>query len=150
MTARSLFARADDAVEWDDRSWRYRGVWIGVLAVGLAFGLSDVRPVPAIILAQALNGVLLPAVAVFLLLAVNDRRLVGERGLNGGVSNALLAGVVPVTLVLGLAGVARAGARVLGRSAPAESTLLLASAVGAILIAVPVARAVVAGRKRGS
>jgi manganese transport protein len=58
----------------------YRAVWAAVLAVGVGFGVAGVRPIPAILLAQALNGVLLPFAAVFLLLVVNDRALMGERG----------------------------------------------------------------------
>jgi len=80
LTARSLFAGDDD---WSDRSWRFRAVWAGVLVFGVGFGLAGVRPIPAIVLAQAANGMLLPLVAVFLFLAVNDVRLMGPRQLNG-------------------------------------------------------------------
>ena len=119
LTARGLFARSDAAggeVEgrWRDRGWRFRAVWIGVLATGLGFGLSGIRPVPVILLAQALNGVLLPVAALFLLLAVNDRRLVGVRGLNGPLSNTAMAAVVFVTLVLGLTQLARASEAAFG------------------------------------
>ncbi|HMB53664.1 MAG TPA: divalent metal cation transporter, partial [Thermoanaerobaculia bacterium] len=84
LTAAGLFGKDAAPERWAPRSWRFRAVWAGVLATGLVFGLSGVRPVPVILVAQALNGVLLPWVAVFLLLAVNDRGLMGER-LNGGV-----------------------------------------------------------------
>ncbi len=133
---------------WAPSSWRYRGVWIAVLATGVAFGVSGVRPVPAILLAQALNGVLLPVAAVFLFLAVNDRRLMGREALNGPLANLLTAAVVTVTVVLGAAGVLRAAASTFGRSAPGPWTLLAASAVVVVLLAVPLARAVVR-RRRG-
>ncbi len=148
ITARSLFGSGESARRWGDRSWRYRGVWAVVLLVGLGFGLSDVRPIPAIILAQALNGVLLPLVTVFLLLAVNDRRLMGDAGRNGAIANSLAALVVAVTLLLGVAGVARAGAWALGLAAPSEAHLVLASAVISLLLAHPILRAVRA--RRGS
>jgi manganese transport protein len=142
ITARDLFARDGEDERWGGGSWRFRGVWGGVLAVGVAFGLAGVRPIPAILLAQALNGVLLPLVAIFLLLVVNDRQLMGEKGLNGWLSNTLLSLVVAVTLVLGVANVAKAGAAALGYPTPGEASLLLGSSVVAILLAVPVARGV--------
>jgi manganese transport protein len=138
ITARSLFHGG--AGRWEVDSWRYRGVWLGVLLVGVAFGLAGVRPIPAIILAQALNGVLLPFAAVFLLLVVNDRVLMGERGLNGPVSNTAMALVVLVTLVLGVTNVLRAGAAAAGMAPPGERLLLGVAGALALLFSVPVAR----------
>ena len=97
ITARSLFG-ADDR-RWGERSLRYRAVWGGVLAVGVGFGLSGARPIPAILLAQVLNGILLPLVGAFLLLAVNDRSLMGRR-INGPIGNIVLTAVVGVALLL--------------------------------------------------
>ena len=54
----------------------------GGSAVGMVFGISGVRPVPVIILAQAFNGLLLPLVAVFLWITMNDRRFLGDAGVN--------------------------------------------------------------------
>jgi manganese transport protein len=86
--------------ERDLRNPRLRAVWMLVLGTGLAFASAGIRPVPAILFAQVANGLLLPAVALFLLLAVNDRKWMGDRA-NGPVLNALGALVVLVTLVLG-------------------------------------------------
>ncbi len=141
ITARSLFGSDAAPERWADRSWRYRAVWGGVLAVGLAFGVSGIQPIPVIVLAQALNGVLLPITAVFLLLAVNDRRLMGKGALNGPFSNLLMAGVTAVTLMLGLIGVLRAAARALGSAMPEPQTLLLLAAALTALLALPVYRA---------
>ena len=112
MTARSLFEKADEN-NWHVRSWRYRSIWMGVLLVGVGFGLADVQPIPAIILAQALNGVVLPFVAVFLILVVNDRNLMGERGLNSIFLNIIMSAVVVVTLVLGVMNITKAVASTL-------------------------------------
>ena len=79
---------------------RLRAVWGGVLGVGVLLGVLGVRPVPAILFAQAANGILLPAVAVFLLMAVNDRRLMGNRR-NRAASNLVGAVVVLVATLLG-------------------------------------------------
>lgn len=91
------------ALGWprDLKDPRIRGVWGGVLGIGVLIGLLGVRPVPAIIFAQAANGILLPAVAVFLLAAVNDRRAMGGRA-NGWASNLVGGIVVLVAAGLGL------------------------------------------------
>lgn len=97
------------ALGWraDLRSPGVRGVWLAVLLVGTAFAVAGVRPVPAILFAQAANGLLLPAVALFLLLAVNDARSMGGKR-NGVLSNLLGGAVVLVTLVLGVRGILQA------------------------------------------
>jgi Mn2+/Fe2+ NRAMP family transporter len=79
---------------------RLRVVWGGVLGIGVLLGVLGVRPIPAILFAQAANGILLPAVAVFLLMAVNDGALMKGRA-NGLPSNLLGGLVVLVTAVLG-------------------------------------------------
>ena len=139
ITARGLFG--DDTGRWDVRGWRYRSVWLGVLLVGIAFGLAGIRPIPVILLAQALNGVLLPFAATFLLLAVNDRALMGEAGINSAFANLLMGATVAVTVVLGASGVLRAGATAAGFSAPGEQLLLGTAALIAAVLAVPVFRA---------
>jgi manganese transport protein len=145
ITAAGLFGSGDDDGRWGERSWRRRSVWIGVLAVGMGFGLSGVRPIPAILLAQALNGVLLPFAAVFLLVAVNDRRLMGTDGINGPLRNGITAAVVGVTLLLGAAGVVRAAATALD-AAPSERAVTGIAAAVAVAILVPLLRAVRSAR----
>jgi Mn2+/Fe2+ NRAMP family transporter len=139
VTARSLSA-TESGGGWHEHSWRYRGVWLSVLGAGLAFGLSGVRPIPAIIVAQALNGVLLPLVAVFLLIAVNDRELMGAGEVNGRLANSVMGMVVAVSLVLGAGGLLRAGAAVVGRPAPGPLAALVAAAFAAVPVAVSVWR----------
>lgn len=99
LTVRGLVADSDDP-RWTAKGWRFRAVWIAVLAVGVGFGMADIRPVPAIILAQALNGILLPVVAVFLMLAMRDRARLGTAA-NGPLANAAMLAVTGVALVLG-------------------------------------------------
>jgi manganese transport protein len=142
ITARGLFDSGDG--RWDERGWRYRAVWMGVLGVGFAFGLAGVRPIPAIILAQALNGVVLPFAAVFLLLIVNDRALMGER-MNGPAANAVTGLVVAATIVLGVSGVLRAAASVIDLEATEQRILLVSALVSAVLL-LPVLAAVRRGR----
>lgn len=104
MTARSLFASGGDDPRWTDTSLRYRGVWLGVLLVGALFGLTGVRPVPVILVAQAFNGVLLPVVAMFLFAVMNDRQRLGTAS-NGPLQNLAMGAVVMMTIALGVRGV---------------------------------------------
>jgi Mn2+/Fe2+ NRAMP family transporter len=106
LTARGLFGRADGP-DWSHRSWRYRAVWGFVLFAGLGFAASGVQPVPAIVAAQALNGAILPLVAVFLFVVVNDRSRMGSRA-NGWFANATLFVCVCVSVVLGVSALVRA------------------------------------------
>ncbi len=97
ITARSLLGERPG---WRDVHFRW--VWALVLGAGVVFGLLNVRPIPAIVMAQAINGILLPVVTAFLMLAVNDRRLLPEAYVNGLWSNALLLTVFAVVCMLGL------------------------------------------------
>jgi Mn2+/Fe2+ NRAMP family transporter len=146
VTARSLLAPPGDA-RWTSRGWRFRAIWSAVLLVGVGFGLTDVRPIPAIVVAQALNGLLLPLVAVFLLWTVNDRALMGAR-VNGRSANAAFAAVVLVTLVLGLGRIGRAAASATGLPDPSDRALLAGAAVVALLLALPVGRELRRRRRR--
>jgi manganese transport protein len=151
VTARSLFenggaGRDEGRTSWGERSWRYRGVWLLVLLTGIGFGLAEVRPIPAIILAQALNGLLLPFVAVFLLLVVNDARLMGRAGLNGLVSNSAMCVVVAVTVLLGSLNATRAVVSATGLTMPGEGRMLTFAAGLVLVLAVPVGRALRARR----
>jgi Mn2+/Fe2+ NRAMP family transporter len=138
LTARSVFGEDNDG--WSDRSWRFRVVWGGVLGVGVLCGLAEIRPIPAILAAQAMNGVMLPFVAVFLLLAVNDVRLIGAKHANGCAANVALIAVVAVTILLGLTGVIKALAIATGWASPGGGWLLVVSATLTALIFWPVAR----------
>jgi hypothetical protein len=117
-------------------------VWLGVLATGVVFGLAQVRPIPAIIAAQALNGLLLPFVAVFLFIVVNDRSLMGDRGVNGVVSNVLMALVVAVMIVLGAYKTTQAVGNAFDLPPLGERQLLAFSAAVTAVTAWPTGRAV--------
>ncbi|MEK7255779.1 MAG: divalent metal cation transporter, partial [Bacteroidota bacterium] len=87
---------------WASKSLNFKLVWMLVLGVGLAFGLAGVRPIPVIIAAQAINGVLLPVVAIFLLAAVNDRRLLTGKFVNSLGWNLVMGVVVAIAAMLGI------------------------------------------------
>ncbi len=79
---------------------RFRLVWLTVLLIGMGFAMSQARPVPLILVAQATNGILLPLIAGLLLWMANDRNLLGEAR-NGWLANALGLLVLGITVLLG-------------------------------------------------
>lgn len=108
ITAKSLLE--NDAADWRQRSRNFRLVWIIVMGIGLFFGLLDVQPIPAIILAQALNGVLLPLVVAFLILAINGRSLLSPQHLNRPWQNLLSLLILAITCFLGINNIWKAAA----------------------------------------
>jgi len=72
-----------------------------VLVSGLVFGTIGLKPIPAIIAAQALNGLILPFISIFLWYAINNKNLMGTEGVNSFIANILFGIVVWVTLILG-------------------------------------------------
>ncbi len=148
ITARSIFGHTGNV--WNENSPRYRVVWGAVLLTGLVFGVSGVQPIPVIILAQALNGIVLPFAAVFLLIAVNDRLLMGAAGMNSGIKNVVMCAVVFTAIVLGVTNISRAIARIAGFEIMQEGVLLLASCVVSIILAIPIWRSIAKRRARSS
>ncbi len=100
ITGQAIFGNGED--HWNTKSRNFRLVWALVLGAGLLFGLTGVKPIPAIIAAQAANGFLLPIVAIFLWMVVNDRKLLPQPYLNTRFTNTLMAVVVLVVTGLGV------------------------------------------------
>ncbi len=113
ITVKSLFGNRDPQ-KWESKSWRFRLVWGIILVTGMAFGMAGFKPVPAIIVAQALNGLILPVIAVFLFLVVNNPQIMKNRN-NSLPANILMALVVFISLLIGMAGLIRAVAAGMGQ-----------------------------------
>ncbi len=146
VTARSLFAAAGDP-RWDRTGRHYRAVWLAVLGTGVVFGMAGVRPIPVILLAQVLNGLLLPVAATALLLVANDRRLLGAEGVCRPAESVLISLVTLVTVLLGASAVLRGVAAAAGLFPPAPGVQVTFAAVTAALLALPVGRGVLAARR---
>lgn len=80
---------------------RFKAVWLTVMIVGTGFAATSVKPLSAILFAQAANGLLLPVIAIFLLIAMNNKALLGTHS-NTWVSNLLGIIVVLAVSSLGL------------------------------------------------
>lgn len=88
------------------RKW-YRLGWLIVLLVGLLFGLLDVKPIPIIVAAQALNGFILPLLGFTLILAANDISQM-KNEINSTRLNIIAFLLLEILLLLGFNGVWKA------------------------------------------
>ena len=129
ITAKSV---ASAEPSWQDRGWKYRLVWGVVIICGLLFGASGIKPVPMIILAQALNGFLLPWLSIYLFLVLNDRQLMGQFKASL-LNNILLLIVIFCTLCLGLLGILKA-INAAGAALPVEAESLFIIGLLALVI----------------
>lgn len=85
----------------------FRATALLILIAGVVTASLGLRPVTLILTAQFANGLLLPVVGVFLLVAMNRKDLLGAHR-NGPVSNALGGLVVLITFGLGYSYVLKA------------------------------------------
>ncbi|MCK4923189.1 MAG: Nramp family divalent metal transporter [Bacteroidales bacterium] len=85
---------------WKPAGKYFRLSWSFILLIGTGFALIDIKPVPAIILAQALNGLILPFISFFLVWAINDKEI--SKVKNTILNNVLLFITLVVSLVIGL------------------------------------------------
>ena len=115
LTAQSMLGD-DTQPEWQEKGSKFKYIWIAVLLIGVTFGVLQVQPVPAIILAQALNGIILPLVTFFLLLMVNDANLLDKKHINAMWYNLLMGAIFFITLIIGLTNVAKALTKIIDAS----------------------------------
>jgi len=101
ITARSLFS-GDHPEKWSHRSINFIACWGIVLLTGIILGMLGFKPIPAIILAQALNGLILPFISIFLVFVINNPKIMGQNNMNGTFSNLLMLAIVWVSIVLGI------------------------------------------------
>jgi len=79
----------------------FKIIALSVIGVGAALALTGIKPITIILSAQFANGLLLPIIATFLLVAMNRKNLLGHHS-NSYMGNILGVGVVLITAVLGL------------------------------------------------
>jgi len=80
-------------------------------------------------MAQALNGFILPVIAILLFFLMNKPGLLPKQHQNGPLLNLLTGTVVYVTVLIGLTNIGRAAARAFGW--PFENQVIL---IGSILV----------------
>jgi Mn2+/Fe2+ NRAMP family transporter len=85
-----------------------RFVWMTVLLTGFAFGISGIKPIPVILTVQALNGLILPLITYFLILLVNDSKIVSTQHRHAAWYDLVLLAILGTTLVIGFNNVDKA------------------------------------------
>ena len=75
----------------------YRSTWGLIMLFGMLFGLINVKPIPAIILAQAINGIILPFIASFILIIVISHQ--NKNRINSIMINEVLLTVVVFVII---------------------------------------------------
>ncbi len=128
ITAESTFN--DERNLWNPKTIRFKAVWMSIMLIGLFIGLLDVKVIPVIIAAQAINGLLLPIVACYLLLIVNKRSILGEH-VNGLFLNIISLAIIGVCFFVGLNNVFSAVSKIF--SHPEWNTLNLVKGLLSIL-----------------
>jgi Mn2+/Fe2+ NRAMP family transporter len=108
ITARDLFLHKNKK-KWAENGIYFKGIWFLVLVTGMAFGLAGFKPIPAIIAAQALNGLILPFISIFLWIAINNKQLMGQNK-NSKTQNILFGSIVWISLILGFWNILKATA----------------------------------------
>jgi manganese transport protein len=132
ITLKSLFGNRTPE-KWRTNSIYFKLGWMIVLLIGVGFAIGNVKPIPAIILAQALNGFLLPFVSIFLFIVINNKAITNNRT-NPYYLNLLMIIVIFFTLILGLNSAGKAFYAIfLPGYAPGNNLLIVLSLV-AILI----------------
>jgi len=141
VTLSSLFGQ-NQPEKWRSASCRFRIAWILVLCTGIGFASLNIKPVPAIILAQALNGFLLPFVSIFLYVVI--QKSLYRRTISNRISNALMLIVIYITLIIGLNSAVKA---VTGLMAPGFiHTMLTQIIIAAFSLVVIMIVGIMAGR----
>ena len=108
-----------------------RAVWMAVLLTGFFIGLSGVRPIPVILVVQALNGLILPLLVIFLILVINDIKLIPAEFRHGLLYNVLLLIVLGAVTLISLNNVDKAliSAFRINHSGHLTIVLILATAI---------------------
>lgn len=79
-----------------------RMIWIFILLTGFVFGISGIKPIPVILAVQALNGFVLPLLTYFLIIMVNDDRLVKPEHRHAQWYNGVLLVIFGTTSLIGI------------------------------------------------
>lgn len=87
--------------EYDNSDKRFLYTNLSIVVIGSIVSATGIDSMTIILLAQALNGIILPVIAIYLVYVTASNKILGEHK-NNTVQNLLGAAVALVTVVLGL------------------------------------------------
>jgi Mn2+/Fe2+ NRAMP family transporter len=102
-----------------------RIVWEIVLMTGFLFGMSGVKPIPVILAVQALNGLILPLITVYLIIILNDSGIIPSSHRPSFFYNLILLLILGGVLLIGLNNVDKSISTVLSLANPSHLNLIL-------------------------
>lgn len=82
--------------------WKIKAAWLSVLLTGFLVAVSGVKPIPVILLVQALNGFILPFLVIFLILVSNDPVLMPRQYRHGVFYNIVLLLMLGAVVLMSL------------------------------------------------
>lgn len=85
--------------------WKVKLTWMLVLLTGFAFGISGVKPIPVILAVQALNGLILPLITMYLIIVVNDVEIVPAKHQHGSRYNIVLMVILLTVVLMGISNI---------------------------------------------
>jgi len=86
-----------------ENKWKVRAIWITVLLTGFVFGMvPGVKPIPIILTVQALNGLILPLITMYLIIIVNDEEIVPLKNQHDSRYNIVLMVILLACWLIGL------------------------------------------------
>lgn len=79
----------------------FRGVWLGVILIGMVVSLLNFSPLGVIVFAQVANGIILPVASIFLLIVLNNKKKMGALA-NTWRQNVLGGLIILIVSALGI------------------------------------------------
>jgi len=76
----------------------FKGVWFGIILIGVIVSCLNLKPLSVIIFAQAANGLILPVASIFLLVVLNNREKMGK------LANNLRQNILGILIILIVSG----------------------------------------------
>jgi Mn2+/Fe2+ NRAMP family transporter len=116
--------------------WIFRSIWLVVVLTGFIIGISGWQPIPVIIIAQAINGLLIPFLAVYLFILLNDRKIVPAGFQNSWWLDGVFALITYIIVALGLFHFFRILTSLIEYKPGTRNLYLLAGLISLFLIAV--------------
>jgi Mn2+/Fe2+ NRAMP family transporter len=111
-----------------------RGVWLAVLLIGFVVGVSGLKPIPVILFVQALNGLILPFLVIFLLLVANDPDIMPAQFIPGWLYNLLLLGMLLGISMISMNNIDKSFMATLGLPAGMHISMVAVVSVSATLL----------------
>jgi manganese transport protein len=107
--------------------------WGIVVLIGFLFGISGVKPIPIILVVQAMNGLILPLVTAYLIIIINDRTLIPKVNRHAGYYNVVLLVIFTCVLLIGLTSIDKSISTLVGLNG-AHMTLNLVLTIAITLV----------------